>query len=76
MANTLLKKVSVNIKLDDGTDSDGKQHTISIALGNLSKDNFDADKALAIINALEPCLTRDLVSVDMLQTSTITAAQG
>ena len=74
MANATLKKVSVNVKLDDGTDSDGKQHTVSIALGTLSKDNFDADKALAIINALEPCLTRDLVSVEKVEVSTITAA--
>ena len=74
MANTLLKKVSVNIKLDNGTDADGKQRTVSVFLGNFSKDNFNADKALAIINALEPCLSKTVYSVDMVQTSTITAA--
>ena len=74
MANTLLQKVSVNIKLNNGTDADGKLRTVSVTLGNLSASNFDADKALAIITALEPCLSKTVNSVNMVQTSTITAA--
>ena len=74
MATTTLKKVSVSIKLDNGTDAEGNQKTVSISLGNLSKDTFDADKALAIVGALEPCLNKMPVSVEKTEVSTLSAA--
>ena len=73
MANTTLSKVSVNIKLDNGPDDEGRQRTVSVSLGNLSASNFDADKVLAVKNALEPCLDKEVYSVEMIQTSIITA---
>ena len=74
MANTALKKVSVNIKLDNGMDSEGNIRTVTISLGSLSKDNFNADKALAVITALEPCLNKEVNTVEKVEVSTITAA--
>ncbi|MBQ7170347.1 MAG: hypothetical protein IJR63_10650 [Synergistaceae bacterium] len=74
MASTTLKKVSVNIKLDNGTDGEGNQRTVSVPLGTLSKDSFNADKAIAIIGALEPCLSKTVYSVEKVEVSTITAA--
>ena len=73
MANSALKKVSVNIKLDNGTDGEGNQRTVSIALGTLSKDNFNADKAIAIIAALEPCLSKTVYAIEKVEVSSITA---
>ena len=74
MANSVLKKVSVSIKLDDGTDSQGNPKTVSVSLGSLSKDSFDADKALAIVDALEPCLNKSVSSVEKTEVSTISEA--
>lgn len=74
MATTTLKKVSVNIKLDNGIDTEGRARTVSISLGSLSKDNFDADKALAVVAALEPCLSKTVSTVEKTETSTIAAA--
>ena len=74
MATVTLQKVSVNIKLDNGTDDEGRQRTVSISLGALSKDNFDADKALAVKEALEPCLDKEVYSVEKVEVSTIEAA--
>ncbi len=74
MANVALKKVSVNVKLNNGTDSEGNQRTVTISLGTLSKDNFNADKALTVIAALEPCLDKALSAVEKVEVSTITAA--
>ena len=69
MATTTLKKVSVNIKLDNGIDTEGRARTVSISLGTLSKDNFDADKVFAVLGALEPCLSKTVNSMYVYQRS-------
>ena len=74
MATAMLKKVSVNVKLDNGTDSEGNIKTVSVSLGSLSKDNFDADKALAIVSQLGPCLSKTVEAVEKVEVSTLTAA--
>ncbi len=74
MANTTLKKVSVKLKLENGTDDAGNMKYVSLSLGSLSKDNFDADKALAVKAVLAPCLSKTVGSVEMTQVSEITAA--
>ena len=74
MANTTLKKVSVRLKLENGTDADGNMKYVNLSLGSLSKDNFDADKALAVKAVLAPCLSKTVGSVEMTQVSEITAA--
>ena len=37
MANTTLKKVSVRLKLENGTDADGNMKYVNLSLGSLSK---------------------------------------
>lgn len=74
MANAALKKVSVNLKLENGTDAYGNVKLINLSIGNLSKDTFDADKALAIAGLIEPCLSKAVSSVEKTEVSTITAA--
>ncbi len=66
-----LKKVSVNVKLDNGTDALGNVKTVSVNLGNLSVQNFDAAKAMAIVNLLEPCFTKTVYSVEKVEVSTL-----
>ena len=74
MANSVLQKVSVSVKLNNGTDAQGNTKTVGISLGSLNKDSFDADKALAIVSALGPCLDKSVESVEKTEVSTITAA--
>ncbi|MBQ2615650.1 MAG: hypothetical protein IJG51_08490 [Synergistaceae bacterium] len=74
MANSVLKKVSVSIKLDDGQDSQGNPKTVSVSLGSLSKNSFDADKALAVVGALEPCLNKSISSIEKTEVSSLSAA--
>lgn len=74
MAITALRKISVNVKLNDGTDSHGNTKYVSVTLGNLSEENYDADEALAIVTALAPCLTKTVSSVEEVRVSTLTAA--
>ena len=73
MATETLKKVAVNIILENGTDSEGNLKLVSLSLGTLSKDSFDADKALGIVRVLGPCLSKTINSVVKVQTSTISA---
>ncbi len=69
MARLTPDSISVEIKLDNGIDIDGNERTVSISLGNLNKDNFDADKALAVLGALEPCLQKTVNSMYVYQRS-------
>lgn len=74
MAISTLKKVSASIRLNNGTDMDGNTLTVGISLGNMNKDTFDADKALAIVGLLEPCLSKAVEAVEKTEVSTISAA--
>lgn len=71
-AVTTLNKVSVNVKVNNGTTPTGTVKTLSVSLGSLNKDAFDADKAMAIVRLLEPCLEKALVSVEKVEVSTLT----
>ena len=74
MATTTLRKVSVTIKLDDGEDSQGNPKTVSVSLGSLNKDTFDADKVIAIAGALSSCLSKTIVEIDKTEISSLSAA--
>ena len=62
MAVTLTgKRTAVSMKLNNGTDSEGKIKLVSLNLGSLNTADFtseDAQKAQNIINALQPCLSK------------------
>ncbi|MBQ7221414.1 MAG: hypothetical protein IJS28_10580 [Synergistaceae bacterium] len=68
-AITESKKVSVAMKLNNGTTATGAVKTASVNLGSLNKAAFDADKALNIVNALAPCFDRMLHIVEKTEVS-------
>lgn len=74
MANSSIDKITVNVKLENGTDEAGNIKTVSVSLGNLSEDNYNADKALAVVSLLAPCLSKTVSSVEEVTVKTITAA--
>ena len=61
------KKTSVSIKLNNGLDEEGKVKTVGLNLGTLNIADFTsetAQKAQNIINALTPCLSKAVTSVE------------
>ena len=74
MAISSLQKISASVRLNNGTDMDGNTITVGMNLGSFSKDNFDADKLLAIVGLLEPCLSKAVEAVEKIEVSTISAA--
>lgn len=74
MAVETRKKVACNVVLENGTDSEGNLKTVNLSLGALSKDSWNADKALAIVQALGPCLNKTINNVQEVMTNTISAA--
>ncbi len=61
------KKTAVSLKLNNGTDSEGKIKTVNLNLGTLKIADFTsetAQKAQNIITALKPCLSKAVVSVE------------
>ena len=70
-AITTLKTVKVTAKLNNGTTASGGIKTANVNLGDLNKSNFDADKAIAIISLLEPCLDKSLYAIEKTEVSSI-----
>lgn len=64
-------KVAVNLKLDAGTTASGDVRTVSVGLGNLSIQGFDAGKVLAVANLIEPCLSKSIYLIEKVETSRI-----
>ena len=69
-----LKKISVAVKVNAGTDSEGNVKTANINLPNLSELGYDADKALAVVSALAPCLNKTITAVEQTKVNTLSAA--
>jgi len=74
MAVKTLKKMSVAVKVNAGTDSEGNVRTASLNLPNLSELSYDADKALAVVSALAPCLSKTIKAVEETEINTLSAA--
>ena len=65
------ESVAVNILLNDGVTAAGSVKTVSISLGSLNKAAFDADKVMAIVNLLSPCLAKNVEQIVKIETSQI-----
>lgn len=68
-----LKKVSVNVKLNNGVDDKGSVKTVGISLGTLNVNTFEDSKALAIINLLKACLAKSVYAVEKTELSELAA---
>ena len=71
-ATSTVNKLSVNLLLNNGTDASGNTKTVSVSLGALNKDAFDADKVMAVAGLLSPCFEKSLHSVQKVEVSTLT----
>lgn len=66
-------RMVLNITVDPVTGQVSK--TANVSLGTLTTNmaNYDDAKALAIANALSPCLTKTLYSVEKVTTATLSS---
>lgn len=71
MAITSISKVSVALKLDNGTSDSGNTKTVSVSLGNLNKDAFDADKVMSVVSLLKPCLSKTCLFTQKTEVSSL-----
>lgn len=61
--------VTVNMKLNNGTDSQGQVKTLNQSIGKLNIDRYDDQKAMNIVNLAEPCLAKPVYEVRKVATS-------
>ena len=74
-AVTTLNKVSVTLKLNNGTTETGTTKTVSVSLGSLDKTAFNADKVMGIVALLTPCLSLPVLSTNKTESSTLTEGE-
>lgn len=68
VTSTVVKN-ACNLLLNNGLDTQGNIKTVSVSIGTLSADGWDASKAMAIADKLENCLTKTAVNISHVQTS-------
>ncbi len=66
-----LDKIAAKMNLNNGLDAQGNVKTVGVNLGSLNPETYDADKVMAIVEGLTPCLTKSVVSVQEVRTSTL-----
>ena len=56
-------RTQVNVKavLNMGLDSNGNQKTSGLSIGKLSNANYNDAGAMAVMNALRPCLAKSIL---------------
>lgn len=67
MANEVETKRGLKLRLNNGTDADGKTLTVDVSLSNvlggLSLNEWDVDKAASLANACETVLSKTINTV-------------
>ena len=72
MVTSTIEAISVRLNLKNGYNSQtGSFNTVPAYLGNLNPHSYDQDNVLAIADALAPCLSKTIYSVQEIKTSTI-----
>lgn len=71
MARSDLEKVRVYIKIYNGYDENYNSKYAYIPIKKLSRTDFDADKVLNIVGALESCLNNEIDSIQKIEVSNL-----
>lgn len=64
-------KDAVSMKLNNGTDASGNIKTVSVSIGSLSTASYDNSKAMAVVNAISPCLSKGVYEVRHTKETTL-----
>ena len=68
---TTVEKITASMKLIAGTTSTGAQKIVSVSLGTLNKNTWDAQKALTLASTLEAFLLYPLQKLSKAETSSV-----
>lgn len=73
MATATIKKRTVQLALNNGTDSQGNIKTVNTTLGSTitTGNGYTDDKALAIANLIAPCLAKSLHETRRIDTNVL-----
>ena len=71
MAAVTIRKVVGKVLLANGRDPEGNVVTVNLNMPSFSKDGYDDDDYLEIVDALEPCLSKSVEGVTKVVTSLI-----
>lgn len=63
VATETLKNLTAQALVAVGTTSSGSTKTAQMSMGTLNKDAWDATKMMAIVDALEPCISNEIVEL-------------
>ena len=81
MAIATLKTVTARARLENGRDASGSMTYVNQSLGNLDEAAFSGNSKaaslaslLAIVEALEPCITKDVGMVELVSSELVTSA--
>lgn len=75
MATEALSNRTARIGLDNGVDAEGNVKTVNVSIPGISarQADWDADKYLAVVAALAPCLSKTVERAETVATYTVTA---
>lgn len=69
MASSTVTKQMAYMRLNNGTTEAGAVRVVSVSLGQMDANAWDADKALAIVKKLKNCLSKSLYVLEGVQTT-------
>lgn len=70
-ATANLEKITISLKLDDGTTTAGGVKTVSQQLANINTQTVDDQKVYNIATLLAPCLSKSIYQIAKIETSSI-----
>ncbi len=71
MPTETLSNASVKIRLENGRDEAGVMHYKENTLQYVDKNGYTADRALAVGNAIAPCLSKNFAGMEAIKTFVI-----
>lgn len=81
MAVATLKTVTGRVRLENGRDASGMMTYVNQSLGNLREDAFSGNtkaaslaSIIAIVEALEPCISKDVGMIELVSTELVASA--
>ena len=71
MASETLKKIAVNLILNNGTSTSGAVKTLSISMGTISNTGYDATKCNTLGGLISQCLAKPIYDLRKVETKSI-----
>jgi len=73
MAVETLKTIGAQLELENGRDAKGNMTYVKQSIQYVRPSGYTADKYLSIAAALEPCITKDIGSINAIKTYAVTS---